>query len=223
MLPGMSSRRHFIFQVTDVLFTASMLVFDALDVRELQAPKDGPSPDWAWFALGGFLVFAALSLWSQWDLIQRLHPERQVKVTATGELEYTGSHSWRSLPHDDDNERITEAKAAIRIAVRNRGERRIVLTEIFVEIVTRPRWWWPRVRVIDTIDPNIIDNHSGLVDANRPRYVKWLAEPEGDEILHAVDFWRDWARGAGPKYVRRWDMRLVVEYGGGDPRGRGPL
>lgn len=212
----MLKQRVFVGQIVMAFVTAAGLGLDFADVRINDQPVA-----WQLVALAAFVVFVGLVWWQQWDLLRRLHPERLVRVMAFGEPSPHAPRDWRSVKFDPDNERITHTDASVRLVARNRDIHRRVLTDVYLEVVTR-RWWFFR-RVVAEVDPNIIDNHAGLVNEEQPRRVNWELEPEGDEIVHVIDFERWWKRAEGPKHPSWTDRRLVLEYGGPDRRVRIPI
>lgn len=161
--------------------------------------------------ISGFVVITA---WQQWGNYQEVHSvERLVKVTAIGEPSF-GNCDWRTIERRQDNERIHHVAASVRVELRNHDDRPRMLSDIYVEVRTRRRWFWPFTRRIISCNPNIIDNRTDTVNAAQPRRVDWSVEPETHEVTHIISFDRWWDRGAGPKYRTRWDMHLVVAYGG---------
>ena len=207
-------------QIVSFLVTGGSLGLDLASV--------GSFP-WQCAALVGFGAYVLMSSWSQWELWQDIHRvERSVVVLAEGRawLHEHGSYSWRQITHDSDNLRITRIDAHLTVRLMNRDQHRHRLSDVYLEVFQPRRWFWPFTAVIAKCDPSEVDALDSLrgaegaspSDWNTPstRRVDWDIEPEAPDQLHDIDFDRRWVRGDGPKFRQRFDMILVVEYGGAD-------
>ncbi len=208
----MDARARVTIQIAAALLTAGSLAVDLAGV--------GGVP-WQVPALLGFAVFAAVSWWQQWDAHQRLNaPQRAVRVVATGRaFDPEEPKSWRRPTRDEATLRLAAFSAQVEVALLNHGERRYVVSGIYLVAVRKPRWLWRR-REIVKIDPlTHEDSFDALLDDTdmaESLTVNWIIEPEQPESPRVLMFSHRWRAGEGPKWPTHWDTSLVIEFGGPD-------